>query len=71
MESRKTAKENRERLRNKEQKRNPGGSLRDGFDRVAGNGNVPDIAGDMGWKGMLLLILILFLSYVLYQFFFS
>ena len=71
MESRKTAKESRERLRQKELKRNPGGSLRDGFDRGAGNGNVPDIAGDMGWKGMLLLVLILFLGYVLYQFFFS
>ena len=71
MESRKTAKENREGLRHKEHKRNPGGSLRDGFDRGASNGNVPDIAGDMGWKGMLLLILILFLGYVLYQFFFS
>ena len=71
MELRKTAKENRERLRHKEHKRNPGGSLRDGFDSGASNGNVPDIAGDMGWKGMLLLILILFLGYVLYQFFFS
>lgn len=71
MESRKNAKENRERLRRDEQKRNPGGAARDGMDNSAGNGNVTDIAGDMGWKGMLLLILLLFLGYIVYQFFFS
>lgn len=71
MESRKTAKETRERLRQNELKRNPGGSARDGFDKSAGNGNVTDIAGDMGWKGMVLLILVLILGYVIYQFFFN
>ena len=71
MDSKRTAKENRERLRKKELKNNPGGSLRDGFDNGAGNGNVTDIAGDMGWKGMGLLIVILVLGYVIYQFFFS
>ena len=63
MDSKKTAKENREHLRQEELKQNPGRSLRDGF----GNSD----AGDMGWKGMALLILILFLAYVIYRFFFS
>ncbi|WP_142828610.1 DUF6366 family protein [Planococcus soli] len=71
MESRKNAKETRERLRQNELKRNPGGSARDEFDKSAGNGNVTDIAGNMGWKGMVLLILVLILGYVIYQFFFS
>lgn len=71
MESRKTAKEKREHLRQNELKQNPGGSMRDGLDNGAGNGNLTDIAGDMGWRGVLLLILILFLGYIVYQFFFS
>ena len=71
MDARKTAKETRERLRQNELKNNPGGSARDGFDGGAGNGNVTDIAGDMGWKGMGLLIVILILGYVIYRFFFN
>lgn len=64
MDSKKTAKENRERLRQSELKHNPGGSMRDGF-------NNGDAAGDMGWKGMALLIAVLILGYVIYRFFFS
>lgn len=71
MESRKSAKETRERLKQNERKSNPGGSMRDGLDNGAGNGNVTDIAGDMGWKGMVLLILVLFLGYAIYQLFFN
>lgn len=65
------AKEKRERLRQNELKHNPGGSLRDGFDKGAGGGNLTDLTGDMGWKGTTLLVLILFLGYVVYRFFFS
>lgn len=71
MESRKSAKETRERLKQNERKSNSGGSMRDGLDNGAGNGNVTDIAGDMGWKGMVLLILVLFLGYAIYQLFFN
>ena len=71
MDSKRTAKENRERARQKELKNNSGGSLRDGVDGGAGNGNVTDIAGDMGWKGMGLLIVLLIAGYVIYQLFFS
>jgi len=63
-----TAKENRERLRQNELKNNPGGALRDGFDR---GGNLTDLTGDMGWKGTTLLVLVLFVGYLIYRFFFS
>lgn len=71
MDIQKTPQEEREKLRQGEQKQNPTGNLRDGFDRGAGNGNVTDIAGDMGWKGMALLIIVLIVAYVIYQLFFS
>ncbi|WP_282020750.1 DUF6366 family protein [Planomicrobium okeanokoites] len=71
MDSKETSQEKRERLRQNELKNNPTGSLRDGLDRGMGVGNVSDVAGDMGWKGMGLLILVLFFGYVLYQLFFS
>ena len=71
MDSKRTAKENGERARQKELKNNPGGSLRDGVDGGAGNGNMTDIAGDMGWKGMVLLIVLLIAGYVSYQLFFN
>ncbi|MCH4825372.1 DUF6366 family protein [Planococcus halocryophilus] len=71
MDKQKTPQEEREKLRQGEQKQNPTGNLRDGFDRGAGNGNVTDIAGDMGWKGMALLIIVLIVAHVIYQLFFS
>ena len=71
MESRKIAKERRELLRQNELKENPGGSMRDGLDNGAGKGNLTDIAGNIGWRGIVLLILLLFLGYTIYQFFFS
>lgn len=69
MESKETSGEKRERLRQKELKNNPTGSLRDGFDRSSGSWDLQNITGDMGWKGMALLILLLFLGYVIYRFF--
>ena len=71
MDSKEKSQEKRERLRQNESKNNPTGSLRDGLDRGMGVGNVGDVAGDMGWKGMGLLILVLFLGYVIYQLFFN
>lgn len=71
MEEKETPQEKRERLRQNELKKTPTGSLRDGLDRGIGVGNASDVAGDMGWKGMGLLIFVLFLGYVIYQFFFN
>lgn len=60
-----------ERLKQRESSNNPTGSLRDGLDRGMGAGNGSDLFGDMGWKGIVLLILVLFLGYVLYRYFLS
>lgn len=70
MGSKERPEEQRERLRQKELKNNPTGSLRDGLNRGE-SGNLQDISGDMGWKGMLLLILVLIVGYVVYTLFFS
>lgn len=59
-------KEKRERLRQQELKRNPGGALRDGFSRGE-NGDLTDLFGDLGWKGTALLIIVLIVGYVLYK----
>ncbi|QHJ70933.1 DUF6366 family protein [Planococcus halotolerans] len=59
--------ETRERLRQKELKKNPAGFLRDEIDRGMGMGNLSEVAGDMGWKGTGLFILVLFFGYVIYQ----
>ncbi|WKA56585.1 DUF6366 family protein [Planococcus shixiaomingii] len=66
-----TPREKRERLRQNESRNNPTGSLRDGFDSGAGNGNLSDIAGDLGWKGMGLLVIVLGVGYTIYQVFFG
>ncbi|RLQ92789.1 DUF6366 family protein [Planomicrobium sp. Y74] len=63
--------ETREHLRQEEVKKNPAGSLRDGLDRGMGLGNLTDVAGDMGWKGTGLFILVLFGGYIIYQLFFG
>lgn len=64
MAKKKTPQQMRESLKRDELKNNPGGTLRDGFDNGAG------AAGDMGWKGMALLILVLVIGYIIYQLFF-
>jgi len=64
-----TPKEKRERLRQKELVKNPGGSLRDGFSRGE-NGNLTDLTSGMGWKGTGLLIIVLIVGYILYKTFF-
>ncbi|WP_102691781.1 DUF6366 family protein [Rummeliibacillus pycnus] len=58
--------EKRERIRREELKNNPFGTLNDGVNRV-GNGNLPDLAGGLGWKGTGILIVVLILGYVLYR----
>ncbi len=59
-------KEKRERLRQEELKRNPGGALRDGFSRGE-NGDLTNLVGDLGWKGTAVLIIVLIVGYVLYK----
>jgi len=63
-----TPAEKRERLRQEELRKNPTGALRDGLDR-AENGNLVDVAGGMGWKDMVILIIVLLGGYVLYKLF--
>ena len=60
-----TSEEKRERLRQQELKNNPGGALNDGFNR-ANSGT-----GDIGWKGTVVLIILLIVGYCMYQFLFK
>ena len=62
-----TPEEKIERLRQEELKKNPIGTLKDGFN---GNGNLADLVGGLGWKGMGILIVVLIVGYVLYKLFF-
>jgi len=63
-----TPEEKRERLKQSELKNNPTGSLHDALNRGS-NGNVTDLSGGMGWKGMGILIVVLIDGYILYNFF--
>ena len=65
-----TPEEKRERLRQEELRNNPTGSLNDGL-RRAENGNLQDVAGGMGWKGMLGTIVLIIVIYVIYKTFFG
>ncbi|MEI4827987.1 DUF6366 family protein [Bacillus sp. FJAT-53711] len=69
MGSKETPKEKRERLRQNELKNNPTGSLNEGL-KKAENGNLVDLSGGMGWKGTGLLILVLVLGFIIYNFIF-
>jgi hypothetical protein len=60
--------DSRERLRQKELKNNPTGTLHDAVNR-GDSGNITDLAGGMSWKGMGILILVLIVGYVLYKLF--
>lgn len=46
------------------------GFLYDGFNRVE-IGSLVDIVGGMNWKGIGIIILVLFLGYIVYIYFFS
>lgn len=66
MDTKETPEEKRERLRQKELKNNPTGSLNEGFN----GGNLADLTGGMGWKGTGILILILIVGFIIYSLFF-
>ncbi|QUW22865.1 hypothetical protein JSQ81_04605 [Sporosarcina sp. Marseille-Q4063] len=63
-----TPEDRRERLRQKELKNNPTGSLRDAVNRGS-SGNLTDLASGMGWKGMGIVIVVLIVGYILYKLF--
>ncbi|MCT2535319.1 DUF6366 family protein [Aquibacillus koreensis] len=52
----------RERIRQEELKRNPGGSIH--------GGGLPDLVGGLGWKGTGILILVLIVGFIVYAVFF-
>lgn len=56
-----TPEEQRERLRQKELKKNPLGSIGESKDR-----NLADLVGGQGWKGTGLLIVFLIVGYIIY-----
>ena len=56
----------RERLRQSELKNNPTGSLHDSLNR-GDSGNLTDLAGGLGWKGMLMIIVGIIVGHVLYN----
>ena len=70
MGSKETPQELRERLRQKELKNNPTGNIHDALNRASGGGNLTDLTGGMGWKGLGMLIVLLLVGYVLYKSFF-
>ena len=55
--------ERREELRKKDLKRNPTGNLNDAFNR-AGTGNLTDLVDSLGWKGLVVFILIIIIGFI-------
>ncbi|MBT2668965.1 hypothetical protein J7J00_26600 [Bacillus sp. ISL-4] len=62
-EDKETPERRRERLRQEELKRNPGGSLQ--------GGGLPDFVGSMGWKSTGILILIIIIGFIFVSLFFK
>lgn len=58
----------RENLRQKEMKRNPLGNLSDGFNRSQ-SGNLSDLVGGSGWKSTGMIIILIIIIFVIYQWF--
>ena len=54
----------REQLRQKELKRTPSGNLNDAFNR-AGTGNLTDLVDSLGWKGLVVFILIIIIGFII------
>ncbi|WP_018393173.1 DUF6366 family protein [Bacillus sp. 37MA] len=69
-EDKETPERTRERLRQAELKRNPTGNMNDAFNK-AGTGNLADLAGSLGWKGIGILILVILIGFVLASIFFK
>ncbi|MCI0765455.1 DUF6366 family protein [Bacillus sp. TL12] len=65
-----TPERTRERLRQEELKRNPTGNINDAFNR-AGTGNLADLVGSLGWRGMGILILVIIIGFIAAAIFFK
>ncbi|WP_410983136.1 DUF6366 family protein [Bacillus cereus] len=65
-----TPERTRERLRQEELKRNPTGNINDAFNR-AGTGNLADLVGSLGWRGMGILILVIIIGFIAVAIFFK
>ena len=63
-----TSEQKRERLRHEELKSNPTGNMNDAFNK-ANNGNLTDLVGSLGWKGMGILILLIIIGFIISLFF--
>lgn len=64
-----TPERKRERLRQAELKRNPSGNMNDALNR-GGAGNLSDLAGSLGWKGIGIIILVIVIVFLLTSIFF-
>ncbi|MDR4947958.1 DUF6366 family protein [Neobacillus cucumis] len=53
----------RERLRQEELRRNPTGNMNDAFNR-AESGNLADLVGSLGWRGIGVIILVIIIGFV-------
>lgn len=62
-ESKETPERRRERLRGEELKRNPTGNMNDAFHR-AETGNLADLVGSLGWKGIGILLLVIIIGFI-------
>lgn len=51
-------------------KNNPTGNLNDAFNRV-GSGNLADLVGSLGWKGIGILILVIIIGFIVVSLFFK
>ncbi len=62
-ENKETPEGRRERLRGEELKRNSTGNMNDSFNR-AEMGNLADLVGGLGWKGIGILLLVIIISFI-------
>ncbi|MCL7748796.1 DUF6366 family protein [Halalkalibacter alkaliphilus] len=66
--SKETPERRRERMRQEEVKRNPGGNMRDASNR-AQYGGLVDLVNSLGWKGTGILILVIIIGFIIVSIF--
>ncbi|ENH95675.1 hypothetical protein J416_14872 [Gracilibacillus halophilus YIM-C55.5] len=64
MSDKETPEKQRERLRQEELKKNPIGIMNDAYKR-GNSGNLVDLVGSLGWKGIGILILVIIIGFVI------
>ncbi|MCM3792704.1 DUF6366 family protein [Priestia megaterium] len=67
-EDKETPERRRERLKHEEGKGNPTGNMNDAFNRNEA-GNLPGLAGSLGWKGLGILITVLIIGFIVVSLF--